>query len=135
MLRPSRVLFAMAALLLVSVTAQAQPGPVGPPGGTIYAHDVAYQTVATPRDLPNQGLFDKIYAFPSDGLASVAESAPGDQDYNGGRWEVHFVEFLTISPMQFKNAEDLLAAADRGEVMISGVKRRFECPLIRKNGM
>lgn len=134
MFRSTRVLFTIAALVLVSSTALAQPGPVGPPGGTIYAHDVAYQTVATPRDLPNHGLFDKIYLL-GNGLASVAESAPGDQDYNGGRWEVHPVEFVSISPKQFTNAEDLLAAADRGEIMIGEVVRRFECPLIKKPGM
>jgi hypothetical protein len=131
MFRPLRVLVALAAILLVSATAQAQ---IGPPGGTIYAHDVAYQTVATPRDLPPQGPFDKIYVL-GNGLAAVAESAPGDQDYNGGRWEVHLVEFLTISPTQFTNAEDLLAAAGRSEVQIGGVARRFVCPLIPKKGM
>jgi hypothetical protein len=103
---------------------------LGPPGGTIYAHDVAYRTVATPRDLPPHGKFDTIYVL-GDGLAAVSESAPGDRDYNGGRWEVRPVEFLTISPMQFTNAEDIRAAADRGEVRIGGVVRRFECPLIR----
>jgi hypothetical protein len=99
----------------------------------IYAHDNVYKTVATPADLPEQGRFDQIYVLGS-GLAAVADAAPGDREYNGGRWEVHFVEWITISPTQFTNAEDLQAAADRGEITIGPVVRRFECPLIPDRG-
>lgn len=106
-------------------------GALGPPGGTIYVDDIAFRTVATPRDLPPHGMFDAIYVL-GDGLASVAEAKPGDQDYNGGRWEVRFVTFETIAPKQFTNVEDLRAAEMAGEVSFSEVKRRFECPLIRK---
>jgi len=103
----------------------------GPPSGTIYAHDVAYRTVATPTDLPNEGMFDTIYALGGD-LASVSESAPGDPDYNGGRWEVRPVTFVNIAPTQFTNAEDLLAAAERGDIEIGEVVKRFVCPLIKQ---
>ncbi len=130
MYRNFRTLIAGALLTMagagLALNAAAQ---VGPPGGMIYAHDEAYQTVATPTDLPPAGHFDAIYVL-GDGLAAVSESAPGDADYNGGRWEVHLVEWLTIDPVQFTNAEDLHAAADRGEIAIGGVVRRFVCPLI-----
>ena len=129
-MRRSGSLFALAALLCLSSLAPQALAQVGPPGGTIYAHDEAYRTVATPRDLPPQGKFDTLYLL-GDGLAPVSESAPGERDYNGGRWEVRPVEFLTISPRQFTNAADILAAADRGEVRIGDVVRRFVCPLIR----
>jgi len=121
------------ATTLVLLGSGAAIGQVGPPGGTIYAHDVAYQTVATPKDLPPSGPFDAIYVL-GDGLASVAESAPGDRDYNGGRWEVRMVSFLTIPPTQFTNVEDLRQAEAQGKVSFSEVVRRFECPLIRKRG-
>jgi hypothetical protein len=114
--------------LATATTAQAQAGP---PGGTIYAHDVAYRTVGTPTDLPPHGMFDTIYVLGPD-LAAVSESAPGDQDYNGGRWEVRPIEWINIDPMQFTNAEDILAAADAGDIEIGDVVRRFVCPLIRK---
>ena len=129
-MRRTGLLLALAAVLTVPGLASMAMAQLGPPSGTIYAHDVAYRTVATPRDLPPHGKFDTIYVL-GDGLAAVSESAPGDRDYNGGRWEVRPVEFLTISPMQFTNAEDIRAAADRGEVRIGDVVRRFECPLIR----
>jgi hypothetical protein len=92
--------------------------------------DVAYRVIATPRDLPEAGEFDKIYLL-GNGLASVAEAAPGDADYNGGRWEVHQVTFTGIAPTQYTNVEDLLAAEEAGEVTISQVIRRFECPLVK----
>lgn len=118
-------------LLAIALSSGIAVAQLGPPGGTIYAHDVAYQTVATPNDLPPHGKFDAIYVL-GDGLAAVSESAPGDRDYNGGRWEVRRVTFLTIPPTQFTNVEDLRQAEAQGQVSFSGVVRRFECPLIRK---
>jgi hypothetical protein len=88
-----------------------------------------FRTIATPADLPDHGKFDTIYVLGHD-LANVADAAPGDMEYNGGRWEVRLVEFLTIAPTQFTNATDLEAAAMRGEVSIGSVVKRFECPLI-----
>ena len=105
----------------------------GPPANAIYAHDRLYTGVNAPRDLPGSGPFNAIYPFPGTALHAVSEAAPGDRGYVGGRWEVHPVTFLTISPRQFTNAEDLLAAAARGEVGIGAVVRRFECPLIPLN--
>jgi hypothetical protein len=127
-----RTALLVAGLAMIAATAFAQGqghGPVGPPGGTIYAHDVAYRTVGTPTDLPNQGKFDTIYLMGGD-LANVSESAPGDMDYNGGRWEVRPITW-NVMPTQYTNAEDIHAAADRGDLTIGDVVKRFECPLIR----
>lgn len=118
-------------LIVCALGASTVQAQIGPPGGTIYVHDVAYQTVATPRDLPDHGKFDAIYVL-GDDLAAVAESAPGDRDFNGGRWEVRLVTFLTIPPTQYTNVEDLRAAEAQGQLSFSEVVRRFECPLIRK---
>jgi hypothetical protein len=120
------LLAAVVAVLSLSLPVMAG----GPPGGTIYAHDVAYRTVGTPTDLPNHGNFDTIYVL-GEPLANVSESAPGDTDFNGGRWEVRPITWLTISPVQFTNAEDIEAAAAAGQISIGPVVKRFECPLIR----
>jgi hypothetical protein len=117
-------------ILLALAGSTVATAQVGPPGSMIYANDETYRTVATPTDLPPHGKFDAIYVL-GEGFAPVSESAPGDRDYNGGRWEARVVEFLTIDPMQFTNADDILAAADRGEVAIGDVVARFVCPLIR----
>jgi len=122
--------FALALALTATGVFTPALAQIGPPGGTIYAHDMMYKTVATPTDLPNHGKFDAIYVL-GDGLAPVSESAPGDMDYNGGRWEVRVVTFTGASPMQYTNAEDILAAAGRGDIEISDVVKRFTCPLIR----
>ena len=103
---------------------------IGPPGGTIYAGDMMYQTVATPTDLPNHGQFNTLYVLGGD-LAPVSDSAPGERDYRGGRWEVRMVTFTSGSPMQYTNAADVEAAAGRGDVEIGEVVKRFVCPLIK----
>jgi hypothetical protein len=102
---------------------------VGPPGGMVYASDQLFETVGTPTDLPARGQFDTIYAL-GNGFVNVAEAAPGEAGFNGGRWEVREVTFLTIAPTQFTNDEDILAAEEAGQISIGPVVRRFECPLI-----
>ena len=121
-----------AALLLVALSALIAIAGQGPPGNLIYAHDRLYTGVNTPTDLPEQGKFNAIYPL-GPGLHAVSEAAPGDRDYRGGRWEVRPVTFMTIAPRQFTNAEDIVAAAARGEISIGGVVKRFECPLIPIN--
>jgi hypothetical protein len=126
-----RAIPAAMAITLAVVGTVATAAPVGPPGGTIYAHDQAYRTVATPADLPPHGMFDTIYVL-GDGLANVSDAAPGDMEYNGGRWEVRPVTFVNIAPMQYTNAEDIEAAAEAGDISIGDPIRHFECPLIKK---
>ena len=64
----------------------------------IWAHGTIYGTVATPTsfNLPPTQSTDTIYSFMLSGLTgqrSVSESAPGDRNYNGGRWSVKAVFF------------------------------------------
>jgi hypothetical protein len=120
------------ALTAAAVAAAAVAGPamadgnsLGPPGGTIYAFDTAYRTVATPTSLPGNGPTDTIYVFrdcPS--CASVSEAAPGTSGYNGGRWRVVMASGITT---QLTNAADVVAAAS--SLTDTGI--RFVCPLIR----
>lgn len=98
---------------------------LGPPGGTIYAFDVAFRTVATPTSLPAKGPTDTIYVFPDcPSCASVSEAAPGHPGYNGGRWRVVEAHGITS---QLTNADDVVAAASR----LTDTGTRFVCPLIR----
>lgn len=114
-----------AAVLVFAVPAMADGSSLGPPGGTIYAFDVAYRTVATPTSLPHKGPTDTIYVFPDcASCASVSEAAPGRSGYNGGRWRV--VEARGITS-QLTNADDVVAAAS--SLTDTGI--RFVCPLIR----
>jgi hypothetical protein len=114
-----------AAVLVFAVPAMADGNSLGPPGGTIYAFDVAYRTVATPTSLPAKGPTDTIYEFPDCvTCASVSEAAPGHPGYNGGRWRV--VEAFGITS-QLTNADDVIAAASA----LVDTGTRFVCPLIR----
>lgn len=105
--------------------AMADGNSLGPPGGTIYAFDQAFRTIATPTSLPDRGPTDTIYEFPDCPLcASVSEAAPGEPGYNGGRWRVVQAWGITT---QLTNAADVVAAASA--LTDTGV--RFVCPLIR----
>ncbi len=109
----------------VALAAPTMADGIGPPGGTIYAFDQAYHTVATPTSLPNRGPFDTIYIFPDcSSCASVSEAAPGHPGYNGGRWRV--VQAFGITS-QLTNAEDVVDQA----TSLVDTGTRFVCPLSR----
>ncbi|MGH7726897.1 MAG: hypothetical protein ACREOU_15855 [Candidatus Eiseniibacteriota bacterium] len=127
-----RTFHALAAgFLLLILAALPVSAQVGPPGGMIYADDRLFATVGTPTELPERGPFNDLYQL-GGSLSAVSDAGPGSPGYRGGRWAVREVTFVTIAPVQFTNADDLLAAASRGEITIGPVVRRFECPLIPK---
>jgi hypothetical protein len=120
-----RLLALATAAVAGAILAPASGAAVGPPGGTIYAFDTAYQVVATPTSLPDRGPFDTLYNFPDcASCASVSDAAPGQPGYNGGRWRV--VEARGITS-QLTSADAVLAAA----TSIVDTGTRFVCPLIR----
>lgn len=133
------LLGALAALLL-TIPLVASAGVSGP---AFYVDGEVYRTVGTPTDFTNTGApdhsFDTIYEF-SGAQMNVAEAAPGDRDYNGGRWMVevvHFdVDYATAlgafdlnSSGSFDSAEEVEAAIDAGAITTSAGPS-FECPVI-----
>jgi hypothetical protein len=124
-----RILILTVFALLLALPAAVFADGLGPPGGTIYAHDVAYRTVGTPTFLLGKGpehSFDILYHFPDcDDCAAVSDAAPGDADYNGGRWIV--VNAFGIDS-QLTNAEDVVANA----TSLVPTGESLECPLIPK---
>ena len=123
------VILTLAALMLALPTAAFAGN--GPPHGTFYANDAAYRTVVTPTNLPDNGQenFDILYMFPDCPTCSlVSDAAPGDTDYNGGRWAVHEAYGITS---QLTNSDDVEDQA----TSIVDTGTRFVCPLIRaRNG-
>ena len=101
----------------------------GPPSLAFYVDDVRYRTVGTPTDFSNTGApastFDAIYAL-GNGLVNVAESKPGDRDFNGGRWAVMPITWH-VAPVQFTNAEQVTAAANAGQITIGAPIRWCFC--------
>ena len=116
-------------------------------GEAIYADDAAWGTKGT-ADLPapndhNQQSFDGLYKFqvpeegkeglpPVNGQLAVAEAAPGNPAYNGGRWIEIFVVWsdgsTPVLVTSFAQLEDLI---DSGDVIFLGeTGNYFQCPLL-----
>lgn len=116
----------------------------------IWAHGTLYGTVATPTafNLPPVQSTDTIYSFMLSGLTgqrSVSESAPGDRNYNGGRWSVKAVFFTDQGKavhdpdndgqvnFELTSAEQVLQHAALGHLTIIDTSIYFECPLLPGN--
>ena len=130
---------AAGAALGLSTTAQA----AGVSGPAIYVDHVLYRTVATPTDLSGTGApahsFDTIYNFFGPQM-SVATAAPGDRDYNGGRWQVHkvstpdgYAAALAAGDLDgngvLDSADEIGAAMASGALVDDGIVKYFVCTL------
>jgi hypothetical protein len=120
------------ALALTSGTALAAAS--GPPHLGIYADGQLYRTIGTPTDFSGTGApvssFEPLYALGGD-LVNVAEAAPGQPGFRGGRWIVLPVTWHT-TPSQLTSSSQVHALAGAGLITIGTVPlQEFECPLIR----
>jgi hypothetical protein len=139
---------AMAAAIAIFGVASAA-GAGGVTGPAFYVDGTVYRTVATPTNFTDSGApdhsYDTIYDFGGVQL-NVAEAAPGDRDYNGGRWQVHALSFSDYAgaiadPAVNMNGNDVLDSAEEveaavmsGYAMDLGVVASFECPVIKMPG-
>lgn len=144
----TRPLTILALILLVASTTAALAGPSTRVANAIWAHGRIYDTVAIAnafRQPPSHSV-DLLYNFSMSGLMgqrSVSESAPGDTDYNGGRWWVQMVVFTDAGLAEFDanhdgyvdyeltSAEDVLEQEALGNVEIHETAAYFSCPLNR----
>ena len=145
-----RLLLTLGLAALVVAGSALANGSGGVTGPAFYVDGVLYRTVATPTDLSRTGSpahsFDTIYELMGQPF-NVATAAPGDGDYNGGRWMVHAVAFNTSwaatvaahdangSGDLDSEAEVLAALADPGPAGATdaGVVKQFVCPAIKLN--
>lgn len=116
----------------------------GPPHVGFYVDGATYRTVGTPTDFSGTGApdraFDTLYEFSGNQL-NVATAAPGDGDYNGGRWRVQVLGFPSGYGAALASADEngngvidsdaelALAFAD-GTAVVAGPGPSFECPVI-----
>jgi hypothetical protein len=126
----------------VVLAAGAQAGVGGP---AFYVDGQAYRTVGTPTDLSGTGApehsFDTIYEFFGVQPLNVATAAPGDRDYNGGRWLVHGLSFGNYAAAvaaydangsgDFDSDAEVAAALAGGAATDLGIVKQFVCPVIR----
>jgi hypothetical protein len=108
---------------------------------------VAWGTKATTK-LPHpdgaEGSFDVLYVFldmygspqPLEDQLLVADAAPGDTDYNGGRWEVFTAQWQIEDPYELTSTEAVEAAVTAGDLVTTegsftgGPPDYFSCPLL-----
>ena len=143
----TRLAIALAvAVLATAASALAGAGCVT--GPAFYVDGTLYRTVNTPTDLSHTGApahsFDTIYMLAGQPF-NVATAAPGDRDYNGGRWMVHDVHFntswaATVAAHDANGSGDLdseaevvaaLADPGAGGATDAGVVKQFVCPVIK----
>jgi len=119
-------------------------GAGGVTGPSFYVDGTLYRTVGTPTDLSGTGApassFDTIYEF-FGVQTNVATAAPGDPDYDGGRWMVHGLDFTDYDAAvaafdandsgDFDSDEEIAAALTAGAATDIGIVKMFVCPVIR----
>lgn len=135
---------AIAATVLApaGLAAAAGNGAGGVTGPAFYVDGALYRTVGTPTDLTGTGApahaFDTIYALA--GQPNVATAAPGDPDYNGGRWMVLPVTIddydAALALADANGSGDLDSDAEIDAAVAAGLAsvgesvRSFVCPVI-----
>jgi hypothetical protein len=128
------VLMLVVALLVVAAVPAFAAGPnFGP---AIFADDETWGTKGT-ADLPppnenNEQAYDGLFKFPGGeipGQLPVAEAAPSNPNYNGGRWIEYNVTW-NGTPELVTSYAQLHALAQSGAVTITETGNYFQCPLL-----
>ncbi len=138
---------AILSTLLFAASSAVYAGPATRVQDVIWANDTIYDTILTDTSFisPPQHSTDTLYNFGMSGLDGqrpVSESAPGDPDYNGGRWSVKIVVFTDQGKavhdpdgdgsvnFELTNADAVLHHEALGHVTIMDTTVYFECPLL-----
>lgn len=105
----------------------------------VYADGEAWGTKAT-TTLPgpngkNDQSFDKIFVVtnPAAGQLPVGEAAPGNSNYNGGRWWVHtatWIEDLPHPKPVLTSYDEVMLHYNLGHLIIADAETYFQCPLL-----
>lgn len=126
------VLILMAWFIVFSVYA-AGPDFFNP---AIYADGEAWATKGV-ADLPppnehNHQSFDRLFSFTNgaSGQLPVAEAAPGNPNYNGGRWDLQLVTWIIANPPVLTSYDEIEGYSEDGYLFITSGNSYFECPLL-----
>ena len=133
---------ALSAILVVAFAAPAlatQPGDHGSPivPAHVYVDGETFGTIVL-GELPYNGndqSFDELYVIMNAGggeaQGPIAEYAPGDPEYNGGRWITTVFEWAPeATPTVLTSFAEVHAAEMAGDLLEVGAGPVFLCPLI-----
>lgn len=107
----------------------------------VWADGLIYDSIltgATFKKMPPAHSLDILYVLVDlPDQRPISDAAPGDGNYNGGRWWVHQV-FLTEmgemyyagGAMELTSADDVLQMAQMGYFEIVPTETFFSCPLV-----
>ena len=146
-----KILFHVLGIMLISTTLSAFANP-GQPNfmPALYGDGEVWGTKGT-TTLPapnehNRQSFDVLYVITNSnnpqGQLPVSEAAPGNPNYNGGRWFTHTVDwteegFMTHGTVPVLTSyDDIMYHFDMGHLVITqgsfpgGPPRYFQCPLL-----
>lgn len=131
--------------LIVATSADAR-GPLRA-SAAIWSHGELYGTVGTPAVFtdPPEHTTDTLYNFGMSGLEgqrAISAAAPGDRDFNGGRWSVVLVTFTDqgkavhdpdgdgMVNFELTSEEDVLNHEALGHLILTDTDVYFECPML-----
>jgi hypothetical protein len=135
-------------LMSAAVSAQGAPGqpnfmPALYGDGELWG--TKFTALLPPPNAHNGQSFDALYVIRNhpDGQLPVSEAAPGNPNYNGGRWDVHqvfwteqgFIDHMGNVPV-LMSYEDILLHESLGHLYImegtfeGGPPQYFQCPML-----
>ena len=114
----------------------------------IWANGEIYSTVLTTNSFKNPPAhtLDLLFNFDMSGLSGqrpVADAAPGEGQYNGGRWSVQLVAFTDagkaahdpdgdgVVNFELTSADMVLHHVELGHIIITPANFYFSCPLVK----
>ena len=99
--------------------------------GLIWADGELFETIGTPALFDGEhGKFDILFQGNfKNGIGAISESKPGDQDWNGGRWEVWVLKDGVMTDYTDADGDSDLNISDFEP---AGVY--LECPLLPRRG-
>ena len=103
----------------------------GRPKTMVWSDGILFRSVVTPAKFDgDKGNYDKLYGGNFyNGVGLISESKPGDQDYNGGRWNLYVLKVPTSTKYSTETSDENLNPMD-----FKSAGKYFECPLLPGKG-
>ena len=114
-----------------SINDQLSKADKGRPKTMVWSDGILFRSVVTPAVFDgDKGNYDKLFGgMFADGVGLISESKPGDQDYNGGRWNLYVLKDGVATDYSMATSDSDLDPMD-----FVSADAYFECPLLPRKG-